>query len=139
MLIFNLINLTGIKNPESLDENKAFGDMGLDSLLAVEVKITLENEYNIVLNPKEIRDLTLKKLKDIAEGKEEKTGEEQDEQTQLAAMFLTPEPNTQLLPTEIIRKMNDIETGTPMFIVHHAFGKLSLSLPLSLPLSLSLV
>lgn len=36
-------------------------ELGMDSMNAVEVKQTLEREYNIMLSPNEIRSLTLER------------------------------------------------------------------------------
>lgn len=44
------------------------GDLGLDSLMGVEVKQTLEREADLVLSPTQVRDLTLRALQDLDKG-----------------------------------------------------------------------
>lgn len=114
--------VTGIKNIESLDENKPFADLGLDSLLAVEVKIKLENEYNIVLGPKEIRELNMKKLKALAEG-ETLQDDKDEEDVTLATLLNIDVDSFELTPTDIVKKLNAIEDGEPVFVIHDVFGR----------------
>ena len=101
--------------------------MGLDSLLAVEVKVTLENQFNIVLAPKEIREMTLKKLKSLAKGEKNQSEEAEDEDEEgeinIAALLNLDVDNIELMPKEIIKKLNDVEEGIPLFAIHDVFGK----------------
>ncbi|KAK5980874.1 hypothetical protein GCK32_012520 [Trichostrongylus colubriformis] len=53
-VLINRTKLTGI-------------DLGLDSLIGVEIKEALERDYDIVLSMKDIRTLTLNKLQNLAE------------------------------------------------------------------------
>lgn len=58
------------------------GDLGLDSLMSVEVKQTLEREADIVLSAAQVRELTLRILQDMdAQGgaKAQNTAEGEDE------------------------------------------------------------
>ena len=41
------------------------GDLGLDSLMSVEVMQTIERELDLVLTPAEVRELTLKSIKNM--------------------------------------------------------------------------
>ena len=43
----------------------SLGDLGLDSLMSVEVKQTLEREADLVLSATQVRDLTLRALDDL--------------------------------------------------------------------------
>ena len=45
-----------------MSQNASLGDLGLDSLMAVEIRQTLEREVDLVLSPEDIRDLTLAKI-----------------------------------------------------------------------------
>lgn len=46
----------------------SLGDLGLDSLMSVEVKQTLEREADLVLSATQVRDLTLKALQELDKG-----------------------------------------------------------------------
>lgn len=46
----------------------SLGDLGLDSLMSVEVKQTLEREADLVLSANQVRDLTLRALQDLDNG-----------------------------------------------------------------------
>lgn len=46
----------------------SLGDLGLDSLMGVEVKQTLEREADLVLSATQVRDLTLRALQDLDKG-----------------------------------------------------------------------
>lgn len=108
------MHVSGIKEPDSVDENMSFSDIGLDSLLGVEVKLTLEKKYDIVLGPKEIRALTVKKLKAFSEDQRQR----QDDESMKEYVI----PLFDLLSTEIIVKINSVDKGSPLFIIHHVFG-----------------
>ena len=69
--------------------------------------------------------MTFKKLRALAEGAETIQGNEEEANMDIVNMFLTTDEDNPLLPTDAIKKLNDIKEGTPLFIVHHVFGKLS--------------
>ena len=98
----------------------------MDSLINVEIKLILETDYNINLSSKEIEELTLSKLTVLADGivnqdKKENTA------TRKADKLMAYLAKTYLAvtrPTKNITKLNDINEGMPLFIVHDLFGKL---------------
>lgn len=53
----------------SLNPDASLGDLGLDSLMGVEVRQTLERDYDIVMAMREIRQLTVNKLRELANQK----------------------------------------------------------------------
>ena len=123
ILYCELVHVSGIKEPDSVDENRSFSDLGLDSLLGVEVKLTLEKRYDIVLSPKEIRELTVNKLKAFSEDQGQRQNDEsQKGYTVDGREFLLLRKEFQMLASEIIAKVNSVEEGSPLFIVHHMFG-----------------
>ena len=69
--------------------------------------------------------MTFKKLRALAEGAETIQGNEEEANMDIVNMFLTTDEDNPLLPTDIIKKLNDVKEGTPLFIVHHVFGKFS--------------
>lgn len=53
----------------SLNPDASLADLGLDSLMGVEVRQTLERDYDIVMAMREIRLLTINKLRELANAK----------------------------------------------------------------------
>lgn len=53
----------------SLNADASLADLGLDSLMGVEVRQTLERDYNIVMAMRGIRQLTINKLRELANSK----------------------------------------------------------------------
>lgn len=70
-------NILGIKDVKTVNPNNSLADLGMDSLMGTEIKQTLERNFDIVLNPIEIRGLTFGRLKEFVAGKGEasETGE----------------------------------------------------------------
>lgn len=57
-----------MRDVNSLNANASLADLGLDSLMGVEVRQTLERDYDIIMAMREIRQLTINKLRDLANG-----------------------------------------------------------------------
>lgn len=79
-LVKTILHVLGIKDPSTVDPNCTLGELGLDSLMAVEIRQALEREYDIVLTVQEIRALTINRIREIGEGETKKqiTSESQD-------------------------------------------------------------
>ena len=120
-----------MKDASSVNGNASLGDLGLDSLMGVEVKQTLERDYELVLPMKDIRALTMNKLSDIAAGggasssdspKETKSGENSGEKSTTKAGSSRFDPAS-LMPHDILVRMNEGKEGvTPLFVVHSIEG-----------------
>ena len=67
-LVKTILHVLGIKDPSTVDPNCTLGELGLDSLMAVEIRQALEREYDIVLTVQEIRGLTINRIREIGEG-----------------------------------------------------------------------
>lgn len=50
----------------TINPDSSLSDLGLDSLMGVEVRQMLEREHNLVLSTREIRQLTVRKLQEIS-------------------------------------------------------------------------
>lgn len=57
-----------MRDVSSLNADTSLADLGLDSLMGVEVRQTLERDYDIV---RDIRQLTINKLRELANSKPE--------------------------------------------------------------------
>lgn len=67
-LLKAVANILGIKDVSKAPMDISLGDLGLDSLMSVEVKQTLEREADLVLSPTQVRELTLRALQDLDKG-----------------------------------------------------------------------
>ncbi|PIK47822.1 putative fatty acid synthase [Apostichopus japonicus] len=61
----SVARILGINDPSSLNQDATLAEIGLDSLMGVEVKQTLERDFSVILSMKEIRLLTMKKLGEL--------------------------------------------------------------------------
>ncbi|KAK9746677.1 Thioesterase domain [Popillia japonica] len=61
-----VLNIMGVTNLKSVSMHATFPELGMDSMTAVEIKQTMEREYELFLTAQDIRGMTLSKLRDIA-------------------------------------------------------------------------
>lgn len=61
-LLEAVANILGVKDVSSINQNTTLVDMGMDSLMSVEIQQVLERKYNIVLTTAQIRRTTFKEL-----------------------------------------------------------------------------
>jgi PREDICTED: hypothetical protein isoform 2 len=66
-LLAQVYNILGIRDPSTVDPNSTLGDLGIDSLMLVEVKQGLEREYDVVMTTQEIRNLKVHEIAKIDE------------------------------------------------------------------------
>lgn len=66
-LVSAIMHVLGIKDSSKVSEQATLGDLGLDSLMAVEIRQYIEREYDKTLNIQEIRSLTIAKIREISE------------------------------------------------------------------------
>lgn len=57
-LIESVLNIMGIRDIKTVSRNATLSEVGMDSLMAVEIKQTLEREFEIFLTPQDLRGLT---------------------------------------------------------------------------------
>lgn len=53
----------------NLNADSSLADLGLDSLMGVEIRQILERDYDIVMAMREIRQLTINKLREMVDSK----------------------------------------------------------------------
>lgn len=56
----------GVRDVSNLNPDASLADLGLDSLMGVEVRQTLERDYDIVMAMRDIRQLTINKLHEMS-------------------------------------------------------------------------
>ena len=122
-LVQSIANILGVQDVASVGADTSLGDLGLDSLMGVEVKQTLERDYDIVMAMKDIRALTINKLQEIAGGS---GSQSTDSSSQLQRFDLA-----QLMPTEPLVKMNKTEGTKNLFMIHPIEGGVASLRPLA--------
>lgn len=65
-----VMNIMGIRDLKSVSLGTTLSEMGMDSLMAVEIKQALERDFELVLTPQDLRSLTFQKLQEYAEARE---------------------------------------------------------------------
>jgi len=113
-LVQSIANILGVQDVESVGADTSLGDLGLDSLMGVEVKQTLERDYEIVMAMKDIRALTINKLREVAGG----VGGHTVESSNASQRF----DFNQLMPIADIVKMNEVVGSKKLFLIHPIEG-----------------
>jgi len=114
-LLESIANILGIKSTKGLNEKITLSELGLDSLMGVEVKQTLERDYDVILSLQEIRALSVAQLKEIGSGNAaQKAGGDADADGKGQSLI----NEFSLQPTnEPFQRLNKVESGKPIFVV----------------------
>ncbi|KAH8255859.1 hypothetical protein KR032_009533 [Drosophila birchii] len=68
-----VMNIMGIRDLKTVSLGTTLSEMGMDSLMAVEIKQTLERDFELILSSQDLRQLTFQKLQEFLEAKERET------------------------------------------------------------------
>ena len=118
-LVQSVARILGVKDVSSVNPDMTLANLGLDSLMGVEVKQALERDHEIVLQMRDIRALTMNKLKEIAEGA---TADDTENETKDLSLVRYDMKN--LMPPEVMKRVNEGEyINKPLFVVHPIEGK----------------
>ena len=121
----------GINDASTTNPFSTLANLGLDSLMGVEVKQMLERDYDLVLPMKDVRELTINKLNEITSGSVadgSKTGSVSDS---VSAQLMNDSgvsiryDLSHIMPTETIVPMNEQPTDAdsqPWFVMHPIEG-----------------
>lgn len=116
--------MTGIKNISSVGVDATLGDLGLDSLMGVEVKQTLERDYDLNLQMKEIRQLTFTKLREIATGGAASPTERAQSEEKAPPNLSNRYDLNEMVPSKTLVEMRTGDkTKPPLFVIHPIEGK----------------
>ncbi|XP_045464695.1 fatty acid synthase-like [Harmonia axyridis] len=122
-LIDTLANILGIKNKKNWPPSTSLSDLGMDSLMAAEIKHTLERNFDIMLNAAEIRNLTLNKLIEFESKVKTENGSSNISTNGEKQRFQVEK--LELMPRETIVKISKEKVGknkSPLFIIHPIEG-----------------
>ena len=126
--------VSGVKDISSINPESSLADLGIDSLMGVEVKQTLERDFDVCLSMREIRQLSISKLRAIsgASGDDDRAVKQDKENSTGLGSHLEDSgvsvhyDLTQLLPIKTVVPLNSIDNmQTPVFIVHPIEGVFS--------------
>uniref|UniRef100_A0A8C3PVK3 Fatty acid synthase n=1 Tax=Chrysolophus pictus TaxID=9089 RepID=A0A8C3PVK3_CHRPC len=128
-LVEAVAHILGVRDVSSLNAESSLADLGLDSLMGVEVRQTLERDYDIVMTMREIRLLTINKLRELSSksGTAEelkpsqvlKMGPGEPPKLDLNNLLVNPEGPT-------ITRLNEVQsTERPLFLVHPIEGSIA--------------
>ncbi|KAL4648124.1 fatty acid synthase [Arapaima gigas] len=119
-LVEAVAHILGVRDVNNLNADTSLADLGLDSLMGVEVRQTLERDYDIVMSMREIRQLTINKLRELSSQQGGAEGElglplESD----LSQLLVNPDGPT-------VTRLNEVESAErPLFLVHPIEGSIS--------------
>ncbi|XP_073462807.1 fatty acid synthase [Aquarana catesbeiana] len=133
-------HILGVRDVSSLNPNTTLADLGLDSLMGVEVRQTLERDYDIVMAMREVRQLTINKLRELS-SKSGSVEESKPSQKSSALPDLSFLDLTNLLvnpDASTITKINDVQSNDRhLFLVHPIEGSISAFQSLASKLNIS--
>ncbi|XP_070847252.1 fatty acid synthase [Chaetodon trifascialis] len=139
-LVDAVAHILGVRDVNSLNGDASLADLGLDSLMGVEVRQTLERDYDIVMAMREIRQLTINKLQELANSKSGGSNDSHHATAQRDGIHSLLESDlTQLLvnpndPT--VTPLNKVQSQErPLFLVHPIEGSIAAFKTLAFKLS----
>ncbi|XP_019359228.1 PREDICTED: fatty acid synthase isoform X1 [Gavialis gangeticus] len=124
-LVEAVTHILGVRDLNSLNAESTLADLGLDSLMGVEIRQTLERDYDIIMPMREIRGLTINKLRQLSakSGTAEElmpfkttAGQAKHPELNLNNLLMNPEGPT-------ITQLNEVQsTERPLFLIHPIEG-----------------
>lgn len=136
-LIRSIARILGVPNVDDLSPGTSLAELGMDSLMGVEVKQFLERDYEIAFSMQELRSLTIANLLEISNAAENsqlsssisKTNEsksdssiqssKRNDKLQLSSLIIE-------IPKEKYCRLNQIEKGKPIYFIPPIEGDFSL-------------
>ncbi|XP_074602980.1 fatty acid synthase-like [Brevipalpus obovatus] len=109
-IIKSICHILGIKDIYALDPQITLGELGMDSLMAIEVQQTMDRNFNVSITPKEVRQMKICEL--IALSK--KFDSNEIVRAQLKQIDLDLSEESQFLPEEPTKILNNC-SGELMF------------------------
>uniref|UniRef100_A0A2M4A7X9 Fatty acid synthase n=1 Tax=Anopheles triannulatus TaxID=58253 RepID=A0A2M4A7X9_9DIPT len=119
-IIEAVMNIMNIRDMKSVSVESTLADIGMDSLMAVEIRQVLERDFDIILTPQDLRTLTFSKLQKLADAKAENEAQEsvvkQLELEDLLASF-GDEAASHETVLRLPSKLNDVEYDLAVLII----------------------
>ncbi|XP_067616135.1 fatty acid synthase isoform X2 [Eurosta solidaginis] len=74
-ILETVMNIMGIRDLKTVSLGTTLSEMGMDSLMAVEIKQTLERDFDLILTPQDLRALTFQKLQECVDSRERESAD----------------------------------------------------------------
>ncbi|XP_060796063.1 fatty acid synthase isoform X1 [Neoarius graeffei] len=119
-------HILGVRDVSSLNPDTSLADLGLDSLMGVEVRQTLERDYDLVMAMRDIRQLTINKLREMSSKSGGSEADKPSKGKHPGAQALLDSDLTRLLvnpdgPT--VAFLNEVKSAEkPLFLIHPIEG-----------------
>lgn len=68
-LIKSVMKIMGIRDVKTISTNASLAELGMDSLMSVEIKQMLEREFDVFLSAQELRSITIGKFQEMSNGR----------------------------------------------------------------------
>ncbi|XP_064351418.1 fatty acid synthase [Camelus dromedarius] len=140
-LVKAVAHILGVRDLATINLDSSLADLGLDSLMSVEVRQMLEREHELVLSMREVQQLTLRKLQELSSQAgtadelatptpKEDSSARQQAQLNLSTLLVNPEGPT-------LTQLNLVQSSErPLFLVHPIEGSIAVFHNLAAKLSI---
>lgn len=108
-------NILGIQDIKKISMTSSFAELGMDSMMGVEIKQGLEREFQLFLTPKDLRNMTFAKLLEINKEEGIFVVEERENFADLLNTIPKDDELDHLL--EPILHFNKNKSGNPVFVI----------------------
>uniref|UniRef100_A0A7N9B0T0 Fatty acid synthase n=1 Tax=Mastacembelus armatus TaxID=205130 RepID=A0A7N9B0T0_9TELE len=117
-LVDAVAHILGVRDVNSLNADASLADLGLDSLMGVEVRQTLERDYDIIMAMRDVRQLTINKLREL-QSTHKTNGIHALLDSDLTQLLVNPNSPT-------VTPLNKVQNQErPLFLVHPIEGSIS--------------
>ena len=128
-LVSIVCHILGIKDPSTLDPSSTLSDLGMDSLIAIEIKQGLEREFDLCFTTQEIRNMRIKDLREMEKtvgNKKKSSGNQQSvhESSTISAREIT------CLERGNFQRLNEVDAGKGIFVFPSFEGSFRLLTPI---------
>nr|XP_020670313.1 fatty acid synthase isoform X1 [Pogona vitticeps]XP_020670321.1 fatty acid synthase isoform X2 [Pogona vitticeps] len=126
-LVEAVAHILGVRDVNSLNADTSLADLGLDSLMGVEVRQTLERDYDLVMTMRDVRALTINKLREFSSrssssdtsSQESKGNQSEQPKVDFSVLLVNPDGPT-------IVQLNDVRSMEPaLFLIHPLEGSVT--------------
>ena len=121
-LIKTVAHIMGLKDYTSIDSNITLGELGMDSLMSVEIKQAMERDYEVVLSMQDIRRLTIAQIMGIGD----KSHVINNSKTQMETKNILSNDFEFEIPIEDITLLNEVTDGKPILLLPPLEGSFKL-------------
>jgi thioesterase domain-containing protein/acyl carrier protein len=101
-------------DPKTLPNYVTLGELGMESMLAVELQQSLEREYEVKLTLNQIKKITVRQMKEFQNGNK-------DQMKKIAKDFKLAKANLSkikfIIPIDTHTRLNAVQNGSPIYIL----------------------